>query len=227
MSRSRRAPRSCLLPASGERGGARGRGTALGQARSDPAARSARRYAGLDPSNGCYRVRVEGCGAYQCNSPDTIWELSFCQDSAMTLCVANHGRLDGSAGASNGVDWVGGPAAGLLRAAGCLQAALQRPPVPPTLAAPCPWQHRSPCLVTSFHYCAGVALQVRTFSLAPYTRYQFLGFSGAGGLSEGFSGDPAHPNPSFTGRCGAAGFERGRTVLGVLGCWPCLAVAAA
>jgi hypothetical protein len=48
--------------------------------------------------------------------------------------------------------------------------------------------------------CVDAAYQVRTFSLAPYTRYQFLGFTGAGGVSEGFSGDPAHPNPSFTGR---------------------------
>jgi hypothetical protein len=65
-----------------------------------------RRYAGLDSNGGCYRVRFEGCGAYQCNSADSVWELSFCPDGAMSLCTGSHGRLDGSAGASNGLDWV-------------------------------------------------------------------------------------------------------------------------
>jgi hypothetical protein len=115
-------------------------GKAPSPACSDTAARSrACRYAGLDPSSGCYRVRVEGCGAYQCNSANTIWELSFCPDSSMTLCVANHGRLDGSAGVSNGVDWVGGPpgaAAGLLAASRCTCRHLAWRPRSPSSSSP-------------------------------------------------------------------------------------------
>jgi hypothetical protein len=51
---------------------------------------------------------VEGCvGAADCGTANLGYELTFCPDSTMSLCVGDVAAVSGNSGASSGVAWVG------------------------------------------------------------------------------------------------------------------------
>jgi hypothetical protein len=54
------------------------------------------------------RVRMEGCASYtQCTTTNNMgYELTFCPNSTMSLCVGAVAAVNGVAGASSGSGWV-------------------------------------------------------------------------------------------------------------------------
>ena len=59
------------------------------------------------PTGSSCRVRVQGCATTASCSPATVvYEITFCSNRSIVLCVGAHGGVNGSAaGVSNGATW--------------------------------------------------------------------------------------------------------------------------